>query len=152
MCLNRSVIRCVICSLQQAIVARTADLQSALRQIDPRPGRRGCVTTLGKLFTPVCPCHQAVFGTGVTHHAMPCPGPRAHAGVCLAERYRSGDQHYEVGGLRWVQLHKFDLFRTCRTSSFCTIAWHLARFQLTRCIARSLGDSGASCKKLNNKT
>ena len=38
----------------------------------------------------------------------------------------------------------FDLFRTCRTSSFCTVAWQLARFQLTRSIVRSLGDSGAS--------
>jgi len=37
------------------------------------------------------------------------------------------------------------LFRTCRTSSFCTVAWQLARFQLTRRIARSLGDSWASC-------
>jgi len=44
-----------------------------------------------------------------------------------------------------VQLHNFDLFRTCRTSSFCTVAWRLARFQLTRRIARSLGDSWASC-------
>jgi len=43
-----------------------------------------------------------------------------------------------------LQLHNFDLFRTCRTSSFCTVAWQLARFQLTRCIARSLGDSWAS--------
>ena len=34
---------------------------------------------------------------------------------------------------------------TCRTSSFCTVAWQLARFQLTRRIARSLGDSWASC-------
>jgi len=32
-------------------------------------------------------------------------------------------------------------FRTCRTSSFCAVAWQLARFQLTRRIARSLGDS-----------
>jgi len=44
-----------------------------------------------------------------------------------------------------VQLHNFDLFRTCRTSSFCTVVWQLVRFQLTRCIARSLGDSWASC-------
>ena len=29
----------------------------------------------------------------------------------------------------------------CRTSSFCTVAWKLARFQLTRRIARSIGDS-----------
>ena len=36
-------------------------------------------------------------------------------------------------------------FRTCRTSSFCTVAWQLARFQLTRRIARSLGDSWVSC-------
>ena len=43
-----------------------------------------------------------------------------------------------------LQLHNFDLFRTC-TSSFCTVAWQKARFQLTRRIARSLGDSWASC-------
>jgi len=30
-----------------------------------------------------------------------------------------------------LQLHNSDLFRTCRTSSFCTVAWQLARFQLT---------------------
>jgi len=34
---------------------------------------------------------------------------------------------------------------TCHTCSFCTVAWQLARFQLTRRIARSLGDSWASC-------
>ena len=45
-----------------------------------------------------------------------------------------------------LQLHNFDLFKTCRTSSFCTVAWQLARFQLTRCIARSLGYSWASCQ------
>ena len=39
-----------------------------------------------------------------------------------------------------LQLYNFDLFRICRTSSFCTVAWQLARFQLTRRIARSLGD------------
>jgi len=44
-----------------------------------------------------------------------------------------------------LQLHNFDLSRTCRTSSFCTVAWQLARFQLTRRIARSLSDSWASC-------
>jgi len=44
-----------------------------------------------------------------------------------------------------LQLHNFDLVRTWRTSSFCTVAWQLARFQLTRRIARSLGDSWASC-------
>ena len=45
-----------------------------------------------------------------------------------------------------LQLHNFDLFRTCRTSSFSTVAWKLARFQLTQRIARSLGDSWASCQ------
>jgi len=44
-----------------------------------------------------------------------------------------------------LQLHNFDFFRTCRTSSFCIVAWQLARFPLTRRIARSLGDSWASC-------
>ena len=44
-----------------------------------------------------------------------------------------------------LQLHNFDLFRTCRTSSFCTVAWQLARFQLIRRITQSLSDSWASC-------
>jgi len=44
-----------------------------------------------------------------------------------------------------LQLHTIDLVRTCHLSSFCTVAWQLARFQLTRRIARSLGDSWASC-------
>ena len=44
-----------------------------------------------------------------------------------------------------LQLHTIDLVRTCRISSFCIVAWQLARFQLTRRIARSLGDSWASC-------
>ena len=38
----------------------------------------------------------------------------------------------------------FDLFRTWRKSSLRTVAWQLVRFQLTRRIARSLGDSWAS--------
>ena len=46
-----------------------------------------------------------------------------------------------------LQLHTIDLVRTCRISSFCTVAWQLARFQFTRHIARSLGDSWASCVK-----
>ena len=46
-----------------------------------------------------------------------------------------------------LQLHTIDLVRTCRISSFCTVAWQLARFQLTRRIARSLGDSWA-CQPL----
>jgi len=44
-----------------------------------------------------------------------------------------------------LQLHTIDLVRTCRISSFCTVAWQLARLLLTRRIARSLGDSWASC-------
>jgi len=44
-----------------------------------------------------------------------------------------------------VQLHNLHLFRTCRTISFCTVAWQLARFQVIRRTARSVGDSWASC-------
>ena len=40
-----------------------------------------------------------------------------------------------------LQLHTIDLVRTCPISSFCTVAWQLARFQLTR----RIGDSWASC-------
>ena len=57
------------------------------------------------------------------------------------------DQHRPTFITHWLnlQLHTIDLVRTCRISSFCTVAWQLARFQLTRRIARSLGDSWASC-------
>ena len=44
-----------------------------------------------------------------------------------------------------LQLLTISLVRTCRISSFCTVAWQLARLLLTRRIARSLGDSWASC-------
>jgi len=44
-----------------------------------------------------------------------------------------------------LQLHTISSVRTCRISSFCTVAWQLARLRLTRCIARSLGDSWSSC-------
>jgi len=47
-----------------------------------------------------------------------------------------------------LQLHTIDLVRTCRISSLCTDEWQLARFQLTRRIARSLGDSWASCRDI----
>jgi len=47
-----------------------------------------------------------------------------------------------------LQLRTIDTVRTSRISSFCTAAWQLARFQLTRRIARSLGDSWASCRLL----
>ena len=46
-----------------------------------------------------------------------------------------------------LQLHTISLVRTCRISSFCTVAWYLARLLLTRRIARSLGDSWASCSQ-----
>ena len=38
---------------------RESDLRSSSRGFEARP-RRCCVTTLGKLFTPYCLCHQAV--------------------------------------------------------------------------------------------
>jgi len=65
-----------------------------------------------------------------------------------ATRSRQGWVHMSITHRPTVtlQLHNFDLFRTCRTNSFCTVAWQLARFQLTRRIARSLCDSWASCK------
>ena len=49
-----------------------------------------------------------------------------------------------------LELHNFDLFRTCLTSSFCTVVWQLARFQLTQRIALSIGDSWASCDNSND--
>jgi len=45
------------------------------------------------------------------------------------------------------QLHTIDLVKTCRTITFCTVAWQLARYQLARRFARSLGDSWASCRQ-----
>jgi len=40
-----------------------------------------------------------------------------------------------------LQLHTISLVRTCRISSFCTVAWQLARFQLTRVHDASRGHS-----------
>ena len=64
-----------------------------------------------------------------------------------ATRSRHGWVHMFITHRPTVTLrrHNLDLSRTCCTSSFCTVAWQLARFQLTRRIARSLGDSWASC-------
>ena len=69
--------------------------------------------------------------------------------LATASRRYTGDIHNStVVGLFMthclqlnLQLHTIDLVRNCRTSSFCTVAWQLARFQLTRRIAQSLGDS-----------
>ena len=70
--------------------------------------------------------------------------------IIEATRSRHGGVHMFITHRPTVtlQLHNFDLFRSCRTSSFCTVALQLARFQLTRPIARSLGDSWASCTVL----
>ena len=44
-----------------------------------------------------------------------------------------------------LQLHTISLVRTCHISSFCIVAWQLARLLLTRHITRSLSDNWASC-------
>ena len=69
---------------------------------------------------PVCVCHKSV-----SYRTME------------ATRSRHGWVHVFITHRPTVtlQLHNFDLFRTCRTSSFCTVEWQLARFQLTRRIA-----------------
>ena len=61
-------------------------------------------------------------------------------------RSRHGWVHMFITHLPTVtlQLHSFDLFRTCCTSTFCAVTWQLSRFQLTWRIARSLSDSWAS--------
>ena len=60
-----------------------------------------------------------------------------------ATRTRHGSVHMSITHrpTLTLQLHNFDLFMTCRSNSFCTVVRQLARFQLTRRIARSLGDS-----------
>ena len=45
--------------LARWLSGRASDLRSSSRGFEARP-RRCCVTTLGKLFTPYCLCHQAV--------------------------------------------------------------------------------------------
>jgi len=67
-------------------------------------------------------------------------------GAMEATRSRHGWVHMFISNCNCnFQPYNFDLFRTGRTSSFCTVAWQLARFHLTRRIARSVGDSWASC-------
>jgi len=56
---------CTMCMLLHCLgvtrwlSGRASDLRSRSRGFEGRP-RRCCVTTLGKLFTPYCLCHQAV--------------------------------------------------------------------------------------------
>ena len=63
-----------------------------------------------------------------------------------ASRSRHGWVHMFISHRPTLTLHSSNFITSiCRTSIFCTVAWQLARFQLTRRIARSLGDSWASC-------
>ena len=47
------------CRVARWLSGRASDLRSNSRGFEARP-RRCCVTTLGKMFTPYCLCHQAV--------------------------------------------------------------------------------------------
>jgi len=66
-----------------------------------------------------------------------------------ASRWYTGDIHNStVVGLFMThclqlnpQVHTVGLVRTCRISSFCSVAWYLSILLLTRRIARSLGAS-----------
>ena len=67
------------CGVAQWLSGRVSDLWSRGRGFEPRP-RRCCTTTLGKLFTPHCLCHQSVqFGTSesweVNRHTTWCTSP-----------------------------------------------------------------------------
>ena len=56
-----SLLFLVVCCLTWRCGATglTSDLRSRGRGFDSRSGR-SCVPTMGKLFTPLCPCHQAL--------------------------------------------------------------------------------------------
>ena len=49
------------------------------------PFRCECVATVGKLFTPMCSCHQATFGTSeswaTNRHIMQCPALDSYTDV-----------------------------------------------------------------------
>jgi len=49
--------------------------------------------------------------------------------------------HQALSTARFCRTGQLATADTCRTSSLCTVAWQLARFQLVRRIARSLGDN-----------
>ena len=49
----------VVCRVARWLSGRASDLRSKSRGFEARP-RRCCATTLGKLFTRYCLCHQAV--------------------------------------------------------------------------------------------
>ena len=50
---------CALTTVARWLSGRASDLRSSSRGFEARP-RRCCITTLGKLFTPYCLCHQAV--------------------------------------------------------------------------------------------
>ena len=74
--------------------------------------------------------NSTVVGLFMTHETMGADSVASWLSAHCLSRFRLN-----------LQLHTIDLVRTCRISSFCTVAWQLARFQLTQRIARSLGDS-----------
>ena len=59
-----------------------SDLRPRGSGFDPRPAGRCCVTTVGKLFTPMCLCHH-------THtHTHPFNGPLSR--TTRVGRYQKG--------------------------------------------------------------
>ena len=81
------------------VMVRASVLRSSSCGFDSRSGRYQ-VTTLGKLFTPMCLCHQAVsFGTG--HGAVTLYGweGNCRSGVAPAMRHRRcALSTYELNG------------------------------------------------------
>ena len=92
---------------------------------------------MGPIFLYVVyPCFRLPASNYSFYRTMLCIRGTSHGpvSVCLSHV-----------GVLLKRLNESSWFRTRRTSSFCTVAWQLARFQLTRRIARSRGDSWASC-------
>jgi len=70
--------------------------------------------------------------TGDIHNSVHCRFVYDTSKTMEATRSRHGWVHMFITHrpIVTLKLHNFYFFRTCRTSSFCTVAWQLARFQL----------------------
>ena len=133
-------------------------------------GSRICALSNGSIVHDVeCPLTTPFSAFCTTIHSFVTGEPRdfvfgtreqfLHCGLRKFRYSKSSAVVYWGGGIRriaWLsahllfmthclrlnlQLHTISLVRTWCISSFCTVAWQLARLLLTRRIARSLGDS-----------
>jgi len=111
---NKTFHPCVL-RMHWWLSGRASDLRSSSRGFEARP-RRCCVTTLGKLFTPYCLCHQSRGApTRITWFRS--------VRWCLAVGLACGDQRRLTGSgsALEVVLQDYALYKSTFTLLYCSL-------------------------------